>query len=146
MRLSIATSLFAVIAISTVTLAVDVIKPSKISKDEVTGKVFERSNVVTTHNHGGTQLEAPMLLGSDRKFESGMYKAGASRFDIKEPYGVDEFMYFIKGSVKLTSSDGSVQTINAGDAVSIPKEWTGIWETDGYTKFYVIYHPAGLPE
>ena len=58
-------------------------------------------------------------------------------------YGVDEFMYFLEGGVKLTSSDGTVQTINAGEAVTIPKEWTGIWETDGYRKIWVIYSDDG---
>ena len=71
-----------------------------------------------------------------------MYQAGPGRFEIGDDgYGVDEFMYFLKGSVKLTSSDGSVQIINAGEAVTLSKEWSGIWETDGYTKMYVIYTP-----
>jgi uncharacterized cupin superfamily protein len=51
-------------------------------------------------------------------------------------------MYFIKGSVTLTSSDGRVQSVEAGEAVTIPKEWTGIWETEGYTKIWVIYSPG----
>jgi len=36
-----------------------------------------------------------------------------------------------------------VQTMNAGEAVSIPKEWTGIWDTDGYNKVWVIYTEDG---
>ena len=43
--------------------------------------------------------------------------------------------------VTLTSEDGTVLEINAGDAVIIPKEWQGVWDTDGYTKIYVIYSP-----
>jgi len=86
-------------------------------------------------------LDVRTMLSSDRKFDSGMYQAGASRFEIDDAYGVDEFMYFLKGSVTLTSADGSVQVINAGEAVTIPKEWTGVWETEGYTKIYVIYYP-----
>jgi len=39
-----------------------------------------------------------------------------------------------------------VQTINAGEAVTIPKEWTGIWESEGYEKIYVIYYPEAVPE
>ena len=67
----------------------------------------------------------------------------ASRFEITGPYGVDEFRYFLKGSVTLTSSDGSVKIIKAGEAATIPKEWTGVWETEGYTKIYVIYSATG---
>ena len=68
---------------------------------------------------------------------------GKTRSEITEPYGVDEFMYFLEGSVTLTSSDGTVQTIEAGEAVTIPKEWTGIWDTNGYTKIWVIYSEDG---
>jgi uncharacterized cupin superfamily protein len=52
-------------------------------------------------------------------------------------------MYFIEGGVTLTSPDGSVQIINAGEAVTLPREWTGVWETDGYTKIWVIYSEDG---
>lgn len=120
------------------TLAADVIIPSKISKDEVAGKIFERDTMIREESGA---LDVRTMLSSDRKFDSGMYQAGASRFEITEPYGLDEFMYFLKGSVTLTSADGSVQVINAGEAVTIPKEWTGVWETEGYTKIYVIYYP-----
>ena len=62
---------------------------------------------------------------------------------INEPYGVDEFMFFLEGGVTLTSSDGFVTEISAGEGVTIPKEWTGIWDTDGYTKIWVIYSEDG---
>jgi len=32
---------------------------------------------------------------------------------------------------------------NAGEAVTIPKEWTGVWDTEGYTKIWVIYSEDG---
>jgi uncharacterized cupin superfamily protein len=99
--------------------------------------------IETQHENGNVTLDVTSLLSSDRKFASGMYKSGKVRSEITEPYGVDEFMFFVEGSVTLTSADGSVQVINAGEAVTIPKEWTGVWETDGYTKFWVIYSEDG---
>lgn len=123
---------------STFAAAQEVLKPSKISKEEVQGKIYERPSLITEENGN---LDVRTMLSSDRKFDTGMYKAGASRFEIKDAYGVDEFMYFIEGSVTLTSSDGSVMTVNAGDAITIAKEWTGVWETEGYSKIYVIYYP-----
>ncbi len=72
-----------------------------------------------------------------------MYKSGKSYFEATDPYGVDEFMCFIEGGVTLTSSDGSVMEIKAGGAVTHPKEWTGIWDTDGYIKIWVIYSADG---
>jgi uncharacterized cupin superfamily protein len=43
----------------------------------------------------------------------------------------------------LTSTDGTVIVINEGEAVTIPKEWTGILDTDGYTQIYVLYSDDG---
>jgi uncharacterized cupin superfamily protein len=118
--------------------------PAKISKDEIDGKIFDREDMIETkHESGNVTLDVTTLLSSDKKFASGMYRSGKSYFEATDPYGVDEFMYFLEGSVKLTSSDGSVQTINAGEAVTIPKEWTGIWDTEGYTKIWVIYSEDG---
>lgn len=120
------------------------VKPAKMSADDIAGGIFERPDMLeTTHENGNTTLDVTSLLSSDKKFASGMYKSDKVRLEITEPYGVDEFMYFLKGSVTLTSSDGSVQVINAGEAVTIPKEWTGVWETDGYTKIWVIYSADG---
>jgi uncharacterized cupin superfamily protein len=72
-----------------------------------------------------------------------MYRSGKVRSVIDEPYGVDEFMFFLEGGVTLTSSDGTVTEINAGEGVTIPKEWTGVWDTDGYMKIWVIYSEDG---
>ena len=92
---------------------------------------------------GNTTQDVTTFLSSDKRFGSGMYRSGAVRIEIDEPYGVDEFMYFLEGSVTLTSSDGRVQVINAGEGVTIPKEWTGVWETQGYRKIWVIYSEDG---
>ena len=123
--------------------AADAVLPQKISKEDVAGKIFERDNLIKETKEGRTTLDVTTLKSSDGKFASGMYRAGPSRFEVTKPYGVDEFMYFIEGGVTLTSSDGSKQVIGAGEAVTIPKEWTGVWETDGYTKIWVIYSEDG---
>jgi len=120
-----------------------VVRPAKISKEDTTGRIFERENMIRTEKNGNTTLDVTTLLSSDRKFASGMYKSGKTRSEITEPYGVDEFMYFIEGGVTLTSVDGSAMIISAGEAVTIPKEWMGVWDTDGYTKIWVIYSEDG---
>ena len=119
-------------------------KPAKLSKDDVAGAAFDRPDMIATkHDDGHETLDVTSLLSSDKKFASGMYRSTKTRIEITEPYGVDEFMYFLEGSVTLTSANGSVQVIDAGEAVTIPKEWTGTWETDGYTKIWVIYSADG---
>lgn len=120
----------------------ETVRPAKISKPELGGKIFERPDVVEqTHADGHVTQTATSLVSSDRSFSSGMYKSEKTRIEITRPYGVDEFMYFLEGSVTLTSSDGTELVINAGEAVTVPKEWTGVFETDGYTKIWVIYSP-----
>ena len=118
--------------------------PAKMSKDDISGGIFERPDMIkTAHDDGHTTLDVTTLLSSDKKFASGMYKSGKTYFEASDAYGVDEFMYFLEGSVTLTSADGTVQVINAGEAVTIPKEWTGTWDTEGYTKIWVIYSEDG---
>lgn len=121
----------------------DVVLPAKISSADKAGAIFDRPDTFRTSRGDNTILDVTTLKSSDGKFASGMYRSGKSRFEVEEPYGVDEFMYFIEGGVTLTSADGSVQVIGAGEAVTIPKEWTGVWDTDGYTKIWVIYSEDG---
>jgi uncharacterized cupin superfamily protein len=121
----------------------ETVVPAKISKADIAGKIFERPDMTESTQDNNTTLDVTTLLSSDKKFASGMYRSGKVRAEITEPYGVYEFMYFIEGGVTLTSSDGSKQVIGAGEAVTIPKEWTGIWDTDGYTKIWVIYSEDG---
>lgn len=124
-------------------VAAETVHPAKLSSADLTGKAFNNPNTSVTETPTGNILDITSMKSSDGKFASGMYKAGKSRFEITEPYGVDEFMFFLEGSVTLTSTDGSQMTINAGEAVTIPKEWTGIWETEGYRKIWVIYSESG---
>ena len=117
--------------------------PQKIDAADISGEIFEREDMTKSVTDGNTTLDVTTFMSSDGRFGSGMYRSDAVRYDITEPYGVDEFMFFLEGGVTLTSSDGTVQEIAAGEAVTIPKEWTGVWETEGYTKIWVIYSADG---
>ena len=121
----------------------EVADPAKLSAEALTGAGFTHPDTIVTETPTGNILDLTSMKSSDGKFASGMYSAGAQRFEITEPYGVDEFMFFLEGSVTLTSSDGTVTVVNAGEAVTIPKEFTGVWESDGYRKIWVIYSATG---
>lgn len=121
----------------------EAVHPAEITKTDQAGAIFERDDMLELTENGNTTLDVTSLKSSDGKFASGMYRSGKVRFEIDEPYGVDEFMYFLDGGVTLTSADGTVTEIEAGEAVTIPKEWTGTWDTDGYTKIWVIYSADG---
>ena len=120
-----------------------IVKPAKITKNDIAGVIYNHPDMVKSTNNGNTTLDVTTMLSSDGKFGNGMYRSGKIRFEITEPYGVDEFFYIFEGSITLISADGTVTKTNAGEAVSIPKEWTGIWDTDGYSKIWVIYSEDG---
>jgi len=125
-----------------------VVKPVHITSAQIDGDIFTDFTPILSQEEGEIGKfhteDVEAFLSSDKQFDSGMYRVkGAHRFDINIPYGVNEYMHFLEGGVKLTSSDGSVVTVRAGDSVTIPKEWTGTWESDGYMKIYVIYSPDG---
>ncbi len=125
--------------------AAEPVHPALIDKADVAGAIFKRPNTVTHERNGNKVQDTVTLMTADKKYETGMYKSGPSHFERKgdKTYGVDEFMYFIDGSVTLTSLDGTVVTAHAGEAVTIPHDWQGTWDTKGYTKFYAIYAPKG---
>ena len=127
----------------TVSAMAEVSHPAKLSQTALEGAAFDDPSTTVTELEGEKVLDFTSLKSSDGRFASGMYKAGPQTFDITEPYGVDEFMFFLEGSVTLISADGSVTTVNAGEAVTIPKEWIGRWETAGYRKIWVIYSEDG---
>jgi uncharacterized cupin superfamily protein len=126
--------------------AEQVSRPIRIERAALQGGVFDDPRTVSREEQSERgafrtrDLEA--FISSDRKVDMGVYEAGPNRYTISEPYGVDEFMYFLKGGVTLTSEDGTVTEVRAGDAVLIPHDWKGVWDTDGYTKIYVIYSAA----
>lgn len=127
--------------------ATDRPQPEKFSKAEIAGDIFKRPDVVVENHEGRTTKDVFAFLSSDKKLNIGMFQAPANRFEVLDKdYGVDEFMYFVEGGVTLTSVDGTVTEIKAGDAVTIAKEWRGVWESDGYTKIYVIYDIEGEAE
>ena len=118
------------------------ISPVKISKEQIAGKMFEDYKPIIADHNGNTTYDVEAFLSSDRQFDAGMYRSGKVKAEITKAYGVNEYMHFLEGGVTLTSSDGTVTEVTAGDSVIIPAEWTGTWDTEGYTKIYVIYSPG----
>ena len=69
----------------------DTVHPAKLSIVDLIGRAFDAPNTMITATPTGNILDITSLKSSDGKFVSGMYKAGKLRFEITEPYGVDEF-------------------------------------------------------
>ena len=100
-------------------------RTEKLEESSETGKVAARDLVA--HE------------SADRCLQTGVYETGRNYYTVKEPYPHDEFMHFVSGGVTLSSTDGTVTTVAAGDSVMLPKGWTGVWDSAGYRKVYVIY-------
>jgi uncharacterized cupin superfamily protein len=111
--------------------------PFKIAAGDPTA--LTTPDVQTDTSDGHVTKDRVMGISQDRHFKSGLssFQGGQGSID---SYPVDEFMYFIKGGVTLTSTDGTVLQAGAGEAIYIPKGWKGTWDAKtGYTKFYVVY-------
>jgi len=124
-------------------LAAEAVHPVKMSQEQIAGRIFEDYTPIVADHNGNTTHDVEVFLSSDKQFDAGMYRSGKVRSEITKPYGVNEYMHFLEGGVTLTSSDGTVTEVKAGDSVVIPADWTGVWDTEGYTKIYVIYSPDG---
>lgn len=125
------------------------LQPLKIPNAQMPSAIFSSPQAhVTTGENGVTITDVMSLHSADKKFMTGVYKVVGKHSDPIPPegYAVDEFMYFIEGGVTLTSEDGTVTEARAGDAISIPKGWKGRWDSNGYTKYYVIYNRDGPVE
>ena len=113
-------------------------KPVKITAGDAAGPIFTSKYAVKENGPDGPTTDVLLYRSKDRKVEMGLYDAGPSEQDI-ESYEEDEFMFFLAGSVTLTSADGSVLQAHAGESVAVPKGWKGHWSTKGYKKYYVVY-------
>ena len=113
-------------------------KPVKVTAADAVGPVFAGKNAVKENGPDGAATDVLLLRSKDRKVEMGLFDAGPSEQDI-EAYEDDEFMFFLAGSVTLTSADGTVLQAQAGEGVAMPRGWKGHWSTKGYKKYYVVY-------
>ena len=60
-------------------------------------------------------------------------------------YREEEFVYLIRGKVRLTSADGTSRSYKAGDAFMIPSGFKGFWETlEPVRKYYAIWDPNAV--
>ena len=116
-------------------------KPVKVTAAAARGPIFSSKSAVKDTGPDGPSTDVTLARSKDGKVESGLFSAGPSEQDIAG-YPEDEFMFFLEGSVKLTSADGTVLDVRAGEGAAIPKGWKGHWSTPGYKKYYVTYDSA----
>lgn len=68
-------------------------------------------------------------------FTNGQLLVGVARYEKMElelkDYPTDEFMYFLEGEVDITDARGVTQHIKAGDAIVLPRGFSGHWQQRG---------------
>ena len=70
--------------------------------------------------------------------EAGIWEctAGPSRWVLE----TNEFVHVLSGSMTITPDDGEPQFVGPGDAIFIPRGWSGSWELhETLRKLYVIF-------
>lgn len=116
-------------------------QPIKLDKNILTAEIFNnmKSEIHVEKFPEGelTTKKIDLFESNDEKTKFGVYSESAYSYTFTEPFGRNEYMHFIEGSVTLTSEDGTVTEISAGDSIMLPAQWKGTWSTPGYTKIYV---------
>lgn len=119
--------------------------PHRINYHEPDGAGLEEWEPINPDDLiSGTPVQRGYLC--DEIEETG-YIAGVwdctAQVDHLAPYGVDEFMYLLDGTVIMGMPDGSEVTINAGEAFMIPKGLNCQWKQPGYVRkiFMILDEP-----
>ncbi len=86
-----------------------------------------------------TQLGYPFFTTSNGIITAGVWDSTPYE-EVKGPYGVDEFMILLEGSLIIENEDGSEQTFKAGDGFVIPKGAIVAWKQSEYLRKYMVIH------
>jgi uncharacterized cupin superfamily protein len=121
----------------------ETLHPIKASKQELAGPVFDRTDAVHESEDGNDTVDVNTFTSGDKAFQTGVFKSGPVREEIRSApgYPYTELLVFLSGGAKFTSSDGNVVEAGPGEAITLPKGWTGVFESNGYTKLYAVYDP-----
>jgi uncharacterized cupin superfamily protein len=78
---------------------------------------------------------------ASQKFSVGIWECESGAWRIR--YTEEEYCRIVMGRSLLTSADGVVREVVAGDEFVIPRGFEGVWEVIEHTrKVYVIYEGA----
>ena len=76
---------------------------------------------------------------NDGKFNAGLSHYSKMTLRLKD-WPQDEFMYFLEGQVEITNEDGSSKVYGPGDAIVMPKGFSGTWrQLSAIKKIHVSY-------
>lgn len=114
----------------------------KMSRADSAGELFKTHEPVVENQGEQTTWDVEAWISPERDFDMGIWRTTAMHQEFTDPWPYNEYIQLTEGSLTITTSDGTVTELAAGDSAMIPKGWTGTWDTPGLTKIYVI-HAAG---
>ncbi|AJP59801.1 cupin [Pandoraea vervacti] len=119
----------------------ETLHPVKVDQQALAGPVFDSADAVHENEDGNDTVDVTTFTSPDKAFQTGVFKSGPVREEIRSSpgYPYTELLVFLSGGATFTSSDGTVVDAGPGDAVTLPKGWTGVFESKGYTKLYAVY-------
>ncbi|ALS64798.1 cupin domain-containing protein [Pandoraea apista] len=131
------------LALCATSAGAETLHPIKVSRQALAGPVFDRADAVHENEDGNDTIDVNTFTSADKAFQTGVFQSGPVREDIRAVpgYPYTELLVFLSGGAKFTSSDGNVVEAGPGEAITLPKGWTGVFESNGYTKLYAVYDP-----
>ncbi|WP_353192367.1 cupin domain-containing protein [Pandoraea pnomenusa] len=133
---------FALFALPAAGAGAETPHPVKLSKHALSGPVFESPEAVHDNEDGNDTVDVTSFTSGDKAFQTGVFQSGPTREEVRGPgYPYTELLVFLTGGARFVSTDGNVLEAGPGDAVTLPKGWTGVFESKGYTKLYAVYDP-----
>ncbi|VVE15413.1 cupin [Pandoraea morbifera] len=138
-----ALSMLALCSVLTPPAGAEPLHPVKLSRQALVGPIFEREDAVHDSEDGNDTVDVTSYTSGDRVFQTGVFQSGPVREEVRATpgYPYTELLVFLSGGARFTSRDGTVVEAGPGDAVTLPKGWSGVFESKGYTKLYAVYDP-----
>jgi len=88
---------------------------------------------------GRVAVEVPRYKSVDGLLEASVKKYERITLELRN-WPIDEVMYFVKGNVELTDASGKSQVYGPGDAIVIPRGFSGRWrQLNSIEMFTVTY-------
>lgn len=116
-------------------MSVNVITPENLK--------YDTSNIEQQKCVSGSPAQqlSNVFTNVKENFFCGVWRSTKGKWTLN--YTEDEFCYLTRGKIVLTSDQGEITTINAGEAFTIAAGFQGTWETiEDCEKFYAIYEES----
>ena len=114
--------------------------PVRLDREKLAGLGLEEYPALAAEEvlEGGSGQRGEVFFVGD-ELAVGVWEADASILSVAEPLPYDEFVTVLSGKLILTDEQGTAEEYLPGDAVVVPKGFTGTWQMLGnYRDIYVI--------